>query len=1035
MKQIIIALMLMYATTLSGQVQWQENGIPVRQGVNIEWSRAATSLDDGSIVLVWSDTRRGDRDVWAQKIDIDGELLWGEEGVLVNGEINRQEDPVVINTGDDGVVIAWVDFRNEDAGDVYSQKLDSDGNLLWDEIGVPLCLAEDVQISLNIANDANNGAYIIWLDSRNPGGVDIYGNHILPDGNLALGWNLNGNSIAAENGGQDGHTFWEDGAGGAILAWHDSRNTNNENLYMQRISSDGTLLWGAGGMLLCDAVGIQESVKITPDGTGSFILTWRDKRYENDGDIFAQRVDINGSLLWIEDVEVSVVTNSIQRNPRITNSSDDGAIIVWEDGRNDPYIVDLYAQKVDLNGTLVWASTSVPICTEPDDQLAPRLANDNSGGCYFVWVDGRVGGHPHEDIYMQHLDTNGNFLWEENGKLICDETGEQASPLLRRDGSGNVYAIWGDKFGDVESSKIYVQILDGAGNIFLNSNGKIVYSGLCGNAENHKILDNGNNSIIIWGDSRDPLTGKRIFMQVLNSSGTINLEENGKAITEDTGFDQENHDIVLSPNLDTIAIVWEENRFGSKQTYAQAVDMNCNYLWSNSGIIVGDILCEQQGPKISVESVPTRSENYYIGWSDFRNWMNPGIFGQKINDGELQWAEEGIEIVNISGDDRLTDLVERFFIWQNEQWPDNNIYVKLIDEDGNTAPGWSDDGLEICGAPGNQSNAKGLMTPQGLLVVWEDMRDTLSLKNIYGQIVTYDGEILWEQDGVPLVALDNDQLNPVFVCEDDIYLAWEDFRDGEDYDIYMQKYDDNGSELWTTGGVDVVTKINDQSAPSLVGFGDSIFVCWEDYRDTTSAGIYGQKLNSEGELQWNTDDLLICNAIKNQSDPLAVKNGSNYSVVIWKDTRSSGKADIYGLYAQKIEIIETTGNYQEFSLVEEWNWISFNLHPDDTSLYSVFDPLMPDDIFQVKNQTQSATNWGGIWIGDLTNIADGEGYLVNMNNAFDPFIVSGEPIESTTPIYLNENWNWIGYYPQYPLTVEYALVSISETAGQIKNQT
>ena len=222
MKKIFLITMIVTAVVANAQIQWVED-IPIRQGENIEWSRAAISVDGGNVVYVWSDTRRGDRDVWAQKMDASGNKLWGENAILVNREINRQEDPVVIHVGDGNVIIAWVDFRNEDAGDVFVQKLDINGNLQWDTEGIPLCLVEDIQISLNIVSDDNGGAFVIWLDDRNSnGGSDIYGTRILSDGSIAAGWVTNGNAIIAKNATQDQHTFWGDGSGGAILAWHDT---------------------------------------------------------------------------------------------------------------------------------------------------------------------------------------------------------------------------------------------------------------------------------------------------------------------------------------------------------------------------------------------------------------------------------------------------------------------------------------------------------------------------------------------------------------------------------------------------------------------------------------------------------------------------------------------------------------------------------------------------------------------------------------------------------------------------------------------
>ncbi|MCD4651348.1 MAG: hypothetical protein K8S56_06130, partial [Candidatus Cloacimonetes bacterium] len=144
---------------------WPENGIPIRQGENIEWSRSAATLTNGNVVYVWSDTRLGDRDVWAQCVDTNGNNLWNNgDPVIIDDKVNRQEDPVCINTTDGGAIIAWVDFTHSDAGDIYAQKVDANGGLLWIDGGIPLCLAPGIQISLNIVRDDNGGAYIIWID-------------------------------------------------------------------------------------------------------------------------------------------------------------------------------------------------------------------------------------------------------------------------------------------------------------------------------------------------------------------------------------------------------------------------------------------------------------------------------------------------------------------------------------------------------------------------------------------------------------------------------------------------------------------------------------------------------------------------------------------------------------------------------------------------------------------------------------------------------------------------------------------------------
>ncbi len=144
-----------------------------------------------------------------------------------------------------------------------------------------------------------------------------------------------------------------------------------------------------------------------------------------------------------------------------------------------------------------------------------------------------------------------------------------------------------------------------------------------------------------------------------------------------------------------------------------------------------------------------------------------------------------------------------------------------------------------------------------------------------------------------------------------------------------------------------------------------------------------------------------------------------------------------------LEVIYTPSEYTiEIPLNVNWNWISFNVHPDDTSLDAVFASLIPPacdpaKIYQVKNQTKSATYIypPGVWIGNLTEISDGEGYLVKMLESAPDYSLTGMPIEVSTPIELNVNWNWIAYYPQYPLPVGDALSSIEPNGFQVKNQT
>ena len=52
MKKLLLFVLVIMAVSLYSQIGWEATGKPIRNGVNIEWFRAGTPTNDGSIVYV-----------------------------------------------------------------------------------------------------------------------------------------------------------------------------------------------------------------------------------------------------------------------------------------------------------------------------------------------------------------------------------------------------------------------------------------------------------------------------------------------------------------------------------------------------------------------------------------------------------------------------------------------------------------------------------------------------------------------------------------------------------------------------------------------------------------------------------------------------------------------------------------------------------------------------------------------------------------------------------------------------------------------
>ena len=66
-----------------------------------------------------------------------------------------------------------------------------------------------------------------------------------------------------------------DGAGGAIVGWHDAR-AGAPDVYAQRLDDSGAALWGVDGVAVSTAPDTQRTVAMAGDGAGGAVLAWAD---------------------------------------------------------------------------------------------------------------------------------------------------------------------------------------------------------------------------------------------------------------------------------------------------------------------------------------------------------------------------------------------------------------------------------------------------------------------------------------------------------------------------------------------------------------------------------------------------------------------------------------------------------------------------------------------------------------------------------------------------------------------------------------
>lgn len=143
---------------------------------------------------------------------------------------------------------------------------------------------------------------------------------------------------------------------------------------------------------------------------------------------------------------------------------------------------------------------------------------------------------------------------------------------------------------------------------------------------------------------------------------------------------------------------------------------------------------------------------------------------------------------------------------------------------------------------------------------------------------------------------------------------------------------------------------------------------------------------------------------------------------------------LVGTLKSPVRLAAGTVAEQSVALTKGWNWISFNVLPEDVNLSAVLKDMM-NNITIIKSQDEFAqvnavrdSLRGSLKVMDCI-----KGYKMHVNSPYEKTICGSviNPLYVGIPISGNGKWTWIGYLPQMSLDVNTALANINPTEGDI----
>ncbi|TFG04929.1 MAG: hypothetical protein EU536_03480, partial [Promethearchaeota archaeon] len=269
----------------TGTLVWTTTNVCVAPGT--QQKAKITSDGANGAIVTWEDFRDGSSDLYAQRMNLSGSMLWTANGVILSNEIGDQASPDIISDGNSGAIIAWQDYRGGTTADIYAQRIDHSGNTLWTPNGTAICVQFQNQLRPQVATDGNSGAIIVWDDARGTSS-DIYVQKINASGQTL--WTPNGIAIISDAYSQIRSAIASDGVGGAFITWQDYRGGATADIYAQHIGSNGITHWSTNGIVICNETGDQVFPRIIQNGTNGAIIAWQDYRSGAGSDIYAQAI-------------------------------------------------------------------------------------------------------------------------------------------------------------------------------------------------------------------------------------------------------------------------------------------------------------------------------------------------------------------------------------------------------------------------------------------------------------------------------------------------------------------------------------------------------------------------------------------------------------------------------------------------------------------------------------------------------------------------------------------------------------------------
>lgn len=416
---------------VQGNLLWAANGIMISSNPQQTWLTDWDMTCDvaNHCILAFNDIRTGNSNIVTYRISPSGSFVWGTNGILLSNTSAFNAAPKVVSTAAGNAVVAW------QADNVcIMQKITPAGTLLWGTNGITLTSTNRMAWPqlLPVGTDE-----IIMKYFDDAGSTMYPTRHVFAQKYNASGVAMWSSPAAISTAG--GISSWtqifpfiNDGNDGFYIAWHDDRNNDTRaSVFVQHIGSTGTVLYPANGVEASNASSMNHfyAKLALPTGSSDVFVYWNEMNNNQDQwGIFGQKINSAGVVQWPAGGMSFIPVSTTNVYPYEARKSPTDMVVFYEEYSGSINGL-IKAMRISTTGTFLWTPAQKTMCSVLSEKIHPVVNEFANNQWIASWEDKRNG---NTDIYAQNIQLNGDL-----GPVNLT-TGTISGTITLGGGTGNV---------------------------------------------------------------------------------------------------------------------------------------------------------------------------------------------------------------------------------------------------------------------------------------------------------------------------------------------------------------------------------------------------------------------------------------------------------------------------------------------------------------------------------------------------------------------------------------------------------------------